>query len=134
VVPLSLASDNLILRAAIDALAAVLFPAPCRICATTLLTASRIPICESCLTSFQPIVQPMCECCGRPFPTVAAIAATCAQSGRLFPAMATGGAADVTGVEVAKPLCRLCRNYAFDRARSYGPYHDALHHAILLLK
>jgi predicted amidophosphoribosyltransferase len=50
--------------------------------------------------------------------------------------MATGGAADVTGVEVAKPLCRLCRegNYAFDRARSYGLYNDALHHAILLLK
>ena len=32
--------------------------------------------------------------------------------------------------------CRLCRDnyYAFDLARSYGVYNDALHHAILLLK
>ena len=32
--------------------------------------------------------------------------------------------------------CRLCRDdfYAFDFARSYGVYNDALHHAILLLK
>jgi ComF family protein len=41
-----------------------------------------------------------------------------------------------TGAETARPLCRLCRDgyYAFDRARSYGLYDDALHHAILLLK
>jgi Double zinc ribbon domain len=108
--------DIVILRTAFDALAAVLFPAPCRICATTLLTASRLPICESCLASFQPIVQPMCQCCGRPFPPVVAAAAA--------------------SIEAARPLCRLCRegNYAFDRARSYGLYNDALHHAILLLK
>jgi len=78
----------------------------------------------------------MCECCGRPFPAVAGAAATGAESARLFPAAANGGAAAVAGVEVGKPLCRLCRegNYAFDRARSYGMYNDALHHAILLLK
>jgi competence protein ComFC len=126
----------LILRTALDALAAVLFPAPCRICATTLLTASRIPICESCLSSFQPVQQPMCECCGRPFPATVATTASGAESAREFPAVATGGAAAVAGAAVAKPLCRLCRegNYAFDRARSYGLYNDALHHAILLLK
>jgi ComF family protein len=126
----------LILRTAIDALAAVLFPAPCRICATTLLTASRIPICESCLASFQPIQPPMCECCGRPFPVSTSATATGAEPARQLPLVASGGAAAVAGIEVAKLLCRLCRegNYAFDRARSYGLYNDALHHAILLLK
>jgi competence protein ComFC len=115
-VPLSLADYIVILRTAIDALAAVLFPAPCRICGTTLLNASRIPICDSCLASFEPIQQPLCECCGRPSP--AAVAG----------ATANGG--------VEQPRCRLCRGdyYAFDRARSYGVYNDALHHAILLLK
>jgi competence protein ComFC len=45
-------------------------------------------------------------------------------------------AATVATAEVARPLCRLCRDgyYAFDRARSYGVYNDALHHAIRLLK
>jgi predicted amidophosphoribosyltransferase len=124
-----------ILRTAFDALAAVLFPAPCRICGTTLLNASRIPICDLCLASFQPIVEPMCECCGRPLPTVVAATATGAESARQHSVLATGGAA-AAGVETATPLCRLCRdgNYAFDRARSYGLYNDALHHAILLLK
>jgi competence protein ComFC len=58
----------------------------------------------------------MCECCGRPSP--AAVAG----------ATANGA--------VEQPRCRLCRGdyYAFDRARSYGVYNDALHHAILLLK
>lgn len=117
-VPLSLADYFVILRTAVDALAAVLFPAPCRICGTTLLNASRIPICDSCLASFRPIQQPMCECCGRPFP----------------PAVAAAEA--TAGIAAARPLCRLCRDgyYAFDRARSYGVYNDALHHAILLLK
>jgi predicted amidophosphoribosyltransferase len=77
----------------------------------------------------------MCECCGRPFPVTVATSVAGAESAGLFPAVATGGVA-AAGVEVAKPRCRLCRdgNYAFDRARSYGLYHDALHHAILLLK
>jgi hypothetical protein len=36
----------------------------------------------------------------------------------------------------ARRLCRLCRDgyYAFDRARSYGVYNAARHHAFLLLK
>jgi ComF family protein len=115
-VSLSLNHDIVILRTCIDALAAVLFPAPCRICGTTLLNASRIPICDVCLASFQPIEKRMCECCGRPISVPAAVT--------------------VATAEVARPLCRLCRDgyYAFDRARSYGVYNDALHHAILLLK
>jgi competence protein ComFC len=58
----------------------------------------------------------MCECCGRPISVPAAVS--------------------VATPEAARPLCRLCRDgyYAFDRARSYGVYNDALHHAILLLK
>jgi competence protein ComFC len=58
------------------------------------------------------------------------------ESAGLFPAVATGGSAAAASIEIAKPLCRLCceGNYAFDRARSYGVYNDALHHAILLLK
>jgi len=79
----------------------------------------------------------MCECCGRPFPALAATPATGAESARqLFLAATDGTTAVAAGVEPAKPLCRLCRegNYAFDRARSYGLYNDALHHAILLLK
>jgi predicted amidophosphoribosyltransferase len=67
----------------------------------------------------------MCECRGRPFPAAVAAAA-----------MTGVAAADAqaVSVEAAQPLCRLCRDryYAFDRARSYGVYKDALHHAILL--
>src|ERR1700693_5753073 len=86
------------------------FPAPCRICGQTLLTASRIPICADCL-SFQPIVDPLCDCCGRPFISQAA-------------------------ADAIRPLCRLCRldSFSFARARSYAVYNDALHSAILLLK
>ena len=63
------------------------------------------------LASFEPIRQPMCVRCGRPFPIAPA-------------------------AEAAPPICRLCRDnyYAFDFARSYGVYNDALHHAIFLLK
>jgi predicted amidophosphoribosyltransferase len=101
----------MILRTAIDSLAAVPFPAPCRICGATLLTASRTPTCAPCLASFEPIRQPMWVRCGRPFP------------------IAPAG-------EAAPPTCRLRQDnyYAFDFARSYGVYNDALHHAILLLK
>jgi hypothetical protein len=84
----------------------VLFPAPCRICGTALLNASRIPIFESCLASFQPLQQPMGERCGRPISVPAATT--------------------VATAEAARPLCRLCRDgyYAFDRARSYGVYNE----------
>jgi ComF family protein len=89
----------------------VLFAAPCRICGQTLTNASRIPICEACLAGFERIVDPMCFCCGRPF-------------------------ASAVAVEAAQPLCRLCRVsfYAFDRARSFAVYDEALSEAILLLK
>jgi competence protein ComFC len=101
------------LRYALDALASVLAPAPCRLCDKPLLNASRVPICTECLASFVRIGDPMCNRCGRPFPAIVEQHA--------------GAAA---------PLCKLCRDntFAFDRARSFGVYDTALHNAILLLK
>ncbi|HTW25005.1 MAG TPA: ComF family protein [Candidatus Baltobacteraceae bacterium] len=101
----------MILRNALDSLAAVLFPAPCRICARTLANASRIPVCEACLEGFERIAEPMCVGCGRPFESEVAL-------------------------EAIEPKCRLCRAgfYAFDRARSFARYDDALSEAIVLLK
>ncbi|MGC1830940.1 MAG: ComF family protein [Candidatus Acidiferrales bacterium] len=101
----------MILRNALDALASVLLPAPCRLCGQTLTSASRIPICTPCLDSFERIAEPMCRCCGRPF--VSAVAA-----------------------QAIDPLCRLCRAnfYAFDQARTFAIYGDALSFTITLLK
>ena len=102
---------SVILKAALDALASIVFAAPCRICAQPLTNASRIPICEPCLAGFEKIVDPMCLCCGRPF--VSEVAA-----------------------EAMHPLCRLCRArfYSFERARSFAMYDEALSEAIVLLK
>jgi ComF family protein len=101
------------LRSALDALAAVLAPAPCRLCDKPLLNASRVPICPECLASFVPIRDPMCHCCGRPFPAIV-----------------------MQHADAPPPQCRLCREntFAFERARSFGVYDTALHNAILLLK
>lgn len=89
----------------------MVFAAPCRVCGQPLTNASSIPVCCGCLASFARIAEPMCQRCGRPFVSV------------------------VTG-ESATPLCRLCRvdTYAFDRARSFAVYGDALFEAIILMK
>ncbi len=101
----------MILKSALDSLASVLFPGPCRICAHTLTNASRIPVCESCLAGFERITEPMCVRCGRPFESAVAL-------------------------DALEPKCRLCRLdfYAFDCARSFATYDDALSEAIVLLK
>ena len=101
---------------ALGALASVVFPAPCRICGRALVNASRVPVCQACLDGFVRIAEPMCACCGRPFGFEAA------------PPVPAGSA--------PPPLCRLCRAkfYAFDRARSFAVYDDALIEAVLLLK
>src|ERR1700689_1222529 len=100
-----------VFRVARDALASILFSAPCRICERVLDTASRVPICESCLNSFQRIMKPMCARCGRPM--VSPIAAQSLES-----------------------LCHLCRTgiYDFDLARSFAVYDDHTVRAILMLK
>ena len=99
------------LKEALGALASVIFPAPCRICDRALTNASRIPICDDCLGSFELISAPVCSCCGGPFTSEVA-------------------------AEAVEPLCRLCRlqYYSFDGARSFAIYDDALFEAIALLK
>jgi len=99
------------LQTARDALASVVFPAPCRMCASTLDTASRVPICAPCLASFDRIHGPLCVCCGRP--------------------IISPQAGDFLVV-----LCRLCRaeTYGFDFARSFALYNSPMVRAILLLK
>jgi competence protein ComFC len=74
-------------------------------------TASRVPICEQCLSSFEKISGPQCVCCGRPI---------------ISPV-----AADFLVVQ-----CRLCRakTFGFDTARSFALYNSPMVRAILLLK
>lgn len=101
----------MILRSILDPLAAVFFPAPCRVCGGTLTDASPIPLCPACLASIVPITGPVCECCGRP---IVSLVAEQAQT----------------------LLCHLCRRgaYAFDLARSFATYNDPMQRVILLLK
>jgi ComF family protein len=94
-----------------DALVSVFFPAGCRICDKLLTTASRVPICEECLSSFAPLPEIACEVCGRPLP----------------------GFARSEGQPLFCPACQD-KTYAFDRARSLAVYEGALVQAILLLK
>lgn len=107
----SLSAVRSLLREAGDALAAVVFPAPCRLCATTLDTASRLPICRACLEELRPLSPPWCRKCGRPF-------------------------ASMLAGQSSQPLCHACRRdvYAFDLARSYAVYNDPMVRAVTLLK
>ena len=101
----------MIWRETLDVLFSVLFPAPCRVCGGTLLAASSIPICAPCLDSFEKLSGLECRQCGRPF--ISPVAA-----------------------QMQVPLCHLCRSgvYAFDLARSFANYNDAMARAITLLK
>src|SRR5580692_9384616 len=96
-----------------DALASLVFPAPCRICARMLDTGSRIPFCNACVAVLaRTLAGPLCSKCGRPI-----VSSTVAEAGSL-------------------PSCHLCRlkTYDFDLARSYGPYSLPMSRAILMLK
>lgn len=94
-----------------DALVSVVFPSGCRICERLLTSASRVPVCEECLSSFARVAGTACEVCGRPMP-------------------------GLTGKPEQPLLCPACQNrtYAFDRARSFALYEEAVVRAILLLK
>jgi ComF family protein len=94
-----------------DAIVSVFFPAGCRICDALLTSASRVPICEQCLSSFKRVPNIVCEVCGRPLP-------------------------GLTQKEGEALLCPACQDktYAFERARSFAVYEDAVVRAILLLK
>jgi ComF family protein len=100
------------LRGVADALASVIFPAPCRICGETLDNASRIPICRRCLASLERMTGPACDRCGGPMVSSVPLETS------------------------AAPLCHICRRglYDFDFARSYGVYGSAMARAIILLK
>jgi len=50
-----------------DALASLVFSAPCRICARMLDTGTRIPFCRECVALLtQTLPEPQCARCGRP--------------------------------------------------------------------
>jgi ComF family protein len=99
------------LATAADALASIFLSADCRVCEDALTRASRLPICDECLASFEPLTRQICDVCGVPMPTFA-------------------------GVTSPPRFCPPCQNraYAFDRVRSFALYDRALVKAILLLK
>ena len=105
------------MRGFADALASVIFPAPCRVCNQVLAHSRRIPICDSCMASLAPYLGPACERCGRPF--VSGVAVLKTQQNPALP-----------------PLCHVCMRglYDFEFARSYGNYTNAMVRAIMLLK
>src|ERR1700737_1276803 len=101
------------LRGICDALASLVFPAPCRICAGILDTGNRIPFCRACDARLsQRLPEPQCARCGRPI---------------------VSSAVSAPG---SFPQCHLCRLgvYNFDFARSFGAYSPSMARAILLLK
>lgn len=127
----------LLFQPALDALASVLFAAPCRICEQPLLNASRIPICESCLASFEAIGEGVCACCGRPEPPGIAESGVAPTDGAdKVPVSFAGGMAGVAAGADGRWVCRLCRaqTFGFARARSWAAYNPSLTSAIMLLK
>jgi competence protein ComFC len=110
--PLGWTDVGVRLRGVADAVASVIFPAPCRVCGEILDNASRIPICRSCLASLVPYSGVMCPRCGRPIISTPALQPD------------------------ATPNCHVCRRglYDFDFARSYGGYTPSMARAIVLLK
>ena len=99
------------LARASDSLVSVFFPAGCRICEKLLTTASRVPICGECLSSFERVPNIVCEVCGLPLP----------------------GRTPKTEQPLLCPVC-VDKTCAFDRARSFAFYQGARIRAILLLK
>src|SRR5487761_153543 len=80
------------LAEASDAVISVIFPAECRICEDVLTRASRVPICEKCLSSFVAPPEKKCEICWQPI-------------------------AAMRPAEGAPLVCRACqeKKYAFER-------------------
>ena len=105
-----------------DAIVSILFPAGCRLCKDLLTRASRVPICDTCLASFKPLQGRICENCGDTFQ---------ASFGALSPSKETE-----RGAGPDRLICPVCtsRPYAFERARSYARYEEALVRAIVTLK
>ena len=94
-----------------DALVRVFFPSECRICDRLLTSASRVPLCEECLSSFERVPGNVCEICGRPLP----------------------GSKREPEHPLLCPACQY-KTCAFGRARSFAVYENVIVRAILLLK
>jgi len=96
-----------------ESLFAVLFPSDCRVCGTALVKISRLPVCQDCLDSMNPIAGGLCAICGE----------------RLFSSYAAASAE-------AQARCGLCRRIepVFARAAAYGSYESGLRELIHLLK
>jgi len=88
----------------------VAFPSDCRFCSLPLTNISRLPVCEECLDSIEPIGAPQCAQCGK----------------RLRPSQLLLG----------HGRCHGCREFEpeFDRAVSFGEYARALRGVVHLLK
>jgi len=93
------------------ALTSVVFPAGCRLCDALLTHHRRLPLCETCLASFQRITPPVCRTCGQAL-----------------------SVPPETNEDAA--ICRDCLGgkFGFQLARSFGVYEGALARAIVLLK
>ncbi|MGC8549955.1 MAG: phosphoribosyltransferase family protein [Acidobacteriaceae bacterium] len=94
---------------ALNAVASVLLPSPCRLCGVQLAELSAAPICSSCWNHLHPQSGPLCPRCG-----------------------------ENLGAESITPgsLCRICRlaEPPFTLAVAYGLYQDHLRALIQLLK
>jgi competence protein ComFC len=115
------------LATASDALVSVFYPAGCRLCERLLTRASRVPICDECLTSFAALPLEVCEICGSP--VAALFSAPVSDRGAPESVSPDAGHTDLAS-------CIACqgRTYAFERVRSYAAYEGRLIHAVILLK
>jgi competence protein ComFC len=91
--------------------ASILFPSSCRICDQELTSASRVPICEDCLSSFVRAAGPHCEVCGQPW-------------------------TETDQYDLVPKQCRNCaaHSFRFNFVRSLGPYEGPLVRTVLLMK
>lgn len=100
------------MRLALEGLASVLFAARCLLCDELLTTATRVPVCPSCLGRVRPLeLLAWCDRCQEP------LSAAIHEPGSIA-------------------LCGPCRleETVFDRLRSFGPYDAELRSLVVLLK
>lgn len=99
------------LRAAADALAAVVLAPRCAACGLVLEAPLGGPVCEACWAAVLPMTPPVCDGCGDPLPSwrLVSVRTTCC------------------------PRCRRARR-AIDRGRAVGEYAGSLRQIIHALK
>ncbi len=97
---------------AAESLFATLFPSHCRLCGAFLIRISRLPVCETCLSSMRPVEGCVCVVCGERIPP------------------------SVVCAEPEESCCWECRQTrpTFDKAVAYGSYQGGLRELIHLLK